>query len=127
MLQVAITVQWWATSGRILRFHRFRLLLTTKRDGAARLRTAEIHIVREHVSTQITVAAELLATIRTVVRFDVRVSEQMGLEIGALVEAASTSGTLVWGVVHVQNAMHCECARLTESLATGLTLEWFLF
>lgn len=52
-------------------------------------------LVDEHVTAQVAVAPELLATLATVERLDVGVRQQVRLQVRALVEAAAANVTLV--------------------------------
>lgn len=70
--------------------------------------TAQVNVVREHVPAEVAVAAELLATIGAVVRLDVGVGEEVGLEVRPLVEGPAAGGTLVRRVVHVEDAVDGE-------------------
>ena len=82
--------------------------------------------MREHVPAEVTVAAELLAAVGTVVRFDVGVREEVRLQVGALVEASAAEVALVRRVLLVEDAVDGEGARLAEALAALGALEWFL-
>ena len=53
------------------------------------------------MASEVAVPAKFLATVAAVVRLDVRVRQQMCLEVGSLVEGASTLRTLVRRVLHV--------------------------
>ena len=82
--------------------------------------------MREAVTPQVTIASEHFAAGGAVVRFNVGVGEQVGLEVGALVEAAAAHRTLVWGLLHVQDLVNGQCPRLAEPLAAFTTLERLL-
>lgn len=79
------------------------------------------------MSTEIAISAKHFATGQTVIRFDVGVRQQMGLQIGALIEAALADGTFVRGLLHVENFVDGQCARLTETLAAFEAFERFFF
>ena len=83
-------------------------------------------LVNEHVAAQITVATEFLAALGAVEWLDVRVREQMCLEVGSLVEATATEVTLVRRVLLVQNSVHCQGSRLAKAFATLGAFEWLL-
>jgi hypothetical protein len=76
---------------------------------------------------QITVPSKHLPTCRTVVRFDVRVSEQMGLEVRPLIERPATHRTLVRRLFHVEDFVDGEGAGLAETLAAFRALEGLFF
>ena len=62
-----------------------------------------------------------------VVRLDVCVSEEVGLEIAALVEGTTAGGAFVRGLLEVESLVHSQCPCLAESFTTVRALEWFLF
>ena len=154
MMSSGEAVQRWAASGRVVirrsRRSRNRTSVTAHAPIAASRRgerggggrrgraivvegitsscsgTAQVNVVREHVPAEVAVAAELLAAIGAVVRLDVGVGEEVGLQIGPLVEGPAAGGTLVWRVVHVEDAVDGEGARLAEALAAFSALEGLL-
>ena len=63
----------------------------------------------------------------TVVRLDISVSEEVGLEVAALVEGTTAGGTFVRGLLEVKGLMHSQRPCLAESFTTVRALEWFLF
>ena len=73
--------------------------------------------VSQGVAAQIAVASEDFAARRALVRFQVRVGQEMRLEVGSLVEAAGTDGTLVRRLLQVQNAVDGQRPRLAETFA----------
>ena len=79
------------------------------------------------VSTQVTVPSKHFAAVGAVVGFDVRVGQQVGLEVAPLVEASAASRTLVRRIFHVQDLVDGQCPRLTKPLATLVALEGLLF
>lgn len=83
-------------------------------------------VVREAVPAEIAIPAEHFAARWTIIRFDVRVRQQVGFEVGPLVEAPAAHGTLVRRFLQMKDLVHGERARLTESFATLETFERFL-
>ena len=69
------------------------------------------------MSPQITVSPEDFPALVTLVRLVVRVSQQVGLQVGSLIETSLTDGALVGRFLHVQNLVDRQCPRLTESLS----------
>ena len=82
--------------------------------------------MREAVTPEVAIASEYFAAGGAVVRFDVGVGEQVGLEVGALVETAAAHRTLVGGLLHMQDLVHGQSPRLAEPLATLSALERLL-
>lgn len=79
----------------------------------------------EAMPPQITVSAKHFAALRTVVRFDVRVGQQVRFQVGSLVERPTANGTFVRRLLHVQDLMDGQSARLTKTFATLGALERF--
>lgn len=67
-----------------------------------------------------------LIALGTGIGFDIRVGEQVGLEVAALVEAPAAGGALVGGLLHVQDAVDGQGAALAEALTALRTLERLL-
>ena len=78
------------------------------------------------VAPEITVAAKDLAALVALVRFVVRVREEVGLQVGPLVEAPLANGAFVGGLLHVQDLVHGQGSGLTEPLAALRALERLL-
>ena len=95
-------------------------------EPAGRVGFREAEGVRQSVAAQVTVAAKDFSTLGAVVGLDVRVRQQMRLQIGALVEGTAARRALVRRVVHMKNAVHGQSARLAEAFAAVLTLERLL-
>lgn len=81
----------------------------------------------ELVPAEITIASEDLFALVALVRFVIRMRQQMRLEVGALVKAATTYGTLVRRLFHVEDLVHGQRARLTKAFAAFAALERLLF
>lgn len=82
--------------------------------------------MRQAVTSQVAVPPEDFPAGGAVVRLDVSVGEQVGLQIGTLVEGAIAHGALVWRLLHVQDLVDSQSAGLTESLAALRALEGLL-
>lgn len=87
----------------------------------------EAERMRQRMTSQITVASELLAAISTVVGLDIRVREKVRLQVGALIEATIANVAFVRRVLHVEDAMHRQSATLTKAFPTLCALERLLF
>lgn len=61
--------------------------------------------MREAVASQVTVPSEDLTTCGTVIGLDVRVREEVGLEVRTLIKASIANGALVRGLLHVEDLM----------------------
>lgn len=79
--------------------------------------------VGEGVPPEVAVPPEDLSTGIAVVRFDVRVSQEMSLEVAALVEGSAAGWTFVRTVFHVKDAVNGECAGLAETFTTFAAFE----
>ena len=81
--------------------------------------------VRELVSPEVAVASEDLLAVGfgALVRLDVGVGQQMGLQVGPLVEASAALVALVRRVLHVQDAVDGQSPGLTEAFAAILAFE----
>ena len=73
--------------------------------------------MRHDVAAEVAVAPEHLLARRALVRLQVRVGEEMRLEVGSLVEAAGTDWALVRRLLQVQNAVDGQRPRLAETFA----------
>jgi len=82
--------------------------------------------MRQAVTSQVAVPPEDFPAGGAVVRLDVGVGEQVGLQIGTLVEGAIAHGALVRRLLHVQDLVDSQSAGLTESLAALRALEGLL-
>ena len=60
-------------------------------------------------------------------RFDVRVSEEMRLEVGSLIKTSLTDWTSVWSFLVVKDFVNGQGSVLAETLATIITFERLLF
>ena len=58
---------------------------------------------------------------------DVRVSEEMCLEVGSLIKTSLTDWTSVWSFLVVKYFVNGQGSVLAETLATIITLERLLF
>ena len=58
---------------------------------------------------------------------DVRVSEEMCLEVGSLIKTSLTDGTPVWSLLVVEDFVNSQGSVWAETLATIITFERFLF
>lgn len=67
--------------------------------------------------SEVAVTPKHLATVRTAVRLDVRVREEVRLEVGTLVEGSRAHRTAVRGALGVQDAVHGQRAGLAETFA----------
>ena len=53
----------------------------------------------ERVAAQVAVAAEHFAAVWAIVRLNVRVSQEVSLQIAALIESSTASRTFMWGIL----------------------------
>ena len=60
-------------------------------------------------------------------RFDVRVSEEMRLEVGSLIKTSLTDWTSVWSFLVVKDFVNGQGSVLAETFATIITFERLLF
>ena len=72
-------------------------------------------------------AVQPVCYLQQLLRFDVGVSLQVGLQIGALIKTSLTDGTSVGRLLVVEDLVHRQGARLAETLPTVSALEWLLF
>jgi len=82
--------------------------------------------MRQAVPAQVTVPSEHFAAVGAIVGLDVRVGQQVGLEVAPLVETPAARRTLVRRVFHVQDLVDGQCPRLAEPLAALVALEGLL-
>ena len=91
--------------------------------------TSSAHLskaMRQAVPAQVTVPTEHFAAVGAVVGLDVRVGQEVGLEVAPLVETPAARRTLVRRIFHVQDLVDGQCPRLAEPLATLVALEGLL-
>lgn len=61
------------------------------------------------------------------IRLNVRVREEVSLQIAPLIETPGTNGTFVRRLLHMQNFVYCQGPALAKSFATLAALERLLF
>lgn len=75
---------------------------------------------------QIAVPTKHLATRGALVRFVIRVREEVGFQVAALVEASRADRAFVRGFFHVEDFVHGQSTALAETLAALAALERLL-
>jgi len=78
------------------------------------------------MTPQVAITAKNFPAGCAVVRLDIGVGEQVGLQIGSLVEGAIAHWALMRRLLHMQDLVDSQSSGLTESLAAFGTLEGFL-
>ena len=71
--------------------------------------------------------AQPLRNLQQLFWFDVRVSEEVRLEVGSLIKTPLTDWTPVRSLLVVEDLMDCQGSVLAKTLATIITFERFLF
>jgi len=69
------------------------------------------------MTSQVAITSKNFPAGGTIVRLDIGVGEQVGLQIGSLVEGAIAYGTLMRRLLHMQDLVDSQSSGLTESLA----------
>lgn len=77
----------------------------------------------QRVPPQVAVPTEDLAAGGTVVGLDVRVRQEMCLQVAPLIEAPGADGTLVRRLLHVEDLVHRQGPALAESFSAFRAFE----